>query len=124
AAQLEHLTAQLADLLPLLARHQIRPSTLVRLDLTHVLAQRLRRHTEISRDVRDRTTRLEHQPRAALQQLHRVLPHSWHDSGLLLPPGEPWHRSLRQTRDGSVWCGPLLRKPLVRELDGEARLPR
>src|SRR5439155_19469626 len=75
-------------------------ATLVRLHLTHVLPQRLRRQPEIGRHVRDRPARLEHQPRRALQQLHRVLPRSWHDR-TLLPPGGPWQRSLRQTRDGS-----------------------
>lgn len=50
------------------------PATLVRLDLAQVLPQRLRRHPQISSDMRDRPARLEHQSGAALQQLHRVLP--------------------------------------------------
>jgi hypothetical protein len=37
------------------------------LHLPHVFAQRLRRQPQISRDVRDRTTRLKHQPRRTLQ---------------------------------------------------------
>src|SRR5438105_1368341 len=36
------------------------------------------------------------------QQLLGVLPRSCHDQRLLPPPGEPWHRSLRQTPDGSA----------------------
>jgi hypothetical protein len=79
---------------------QVRTATLVRLDLAHVLPQRLRRQPQISSDMRDRTPRLEHHPRRTLQQLHRVLPRPRHDRPLL-PPSGPWQRSLRQSRDGS-----------------------
>src|SRR5690348_14506518 len=63
-----------------LSRRQIRTATLARLDPPHVLPQRLGRQPEISRDVRDRTPGLEHQPPRALQQLDRVLPRPRHDS--------------------------------------------
>jgi hypothetical protein len=46
---------------------QIRPQALIGLDLTHVTAQRLRRHAEIARDLRDRTAALDNDPRAAIK---------------------------------------------------------
>src|ERR1019366_8457528 len=98
----EVLLAQLADLLPLLARQPFTPA-LIDLDSAHVQPQRLRRETKVSRDMRDRPPRLEHQAGTAIQQLRGVLPRTWHDQTLLLPPGKTWHRSLRQNRPGSVW---------------------
>jgi hypothetical protein len=51
----------------------------------HVFAQRLGLDAQVTRDVRDRTTRLEHQLRASLQQLPTMLPRSCHDQRLLPP---------------------------------------
>ena len=73
-AKLEDLFAKRFDLLSLRRRGQIRSQTFVRLDLTHVPPQRLRRDAEIPGDLRDRPTGLEHQPGTALQQLLWVLP--------------------------------------------------
>jgi hypothetical protein len=77
--------AQLADLLALRIAQQIAAPPLVRLDAAHMQAQRLSRDTQISSDVRNRPARLEHQPRAALQQLQRVLPRSWHQRSVSSP---------------------------------------
>src|SRR5271165_3289867 len=101
-AKVRHLTAELFDLLALLDTQHVLASALVSFDLPHVLAQRLVRDAQVSSYVRDRTPGLEHQTRAALQQLLGILPRSWHARRLLPPPGEPWHRSLRQTQDGSL----------------------
>src|SRR4051795_10563967 len=44
---------------------QIRPPALIGLDLPHVTAQRLRRHAEITRNMRDGAAALDDDPRAA-----------------------------------------------------------
>src|ERR1019366_2469211 len=88
------------------------------LDAAHMQPQRLRRDTEVSSDMRDRPSRLEHQPRAAIQQLRGVLPRTWHDQRLLPPPDKAWHRNLRQTQDGSVT--PDARRRALRRNPGPA----
>jgi hypothetical protein len=56
APQLVVLPAQSPALLTLLGAQELRALTAVGLGLTRVLAQRLRTHSEIVREVRDRTT--------------------------------------------------------------------
>ena len=73
----------------------------VDLDVAHVPAQRLSREPEVISNMRDRPSWLGHQSAPAIQQLDRILPRSWHDAGLILPPGKTWHRSLRRAQDGS-----------------------
>src|ERR1017187_7966409 len=101
SAQLRNLPAEGLYLLPLVAAQNVLAPTLIRFYLAHVFAQRLGCDAQVSPNMRDRAPRLEHQPRRALEQLLGILPHSWHDRRLLLPPGKPWLRSLRQTQDGS-----------------------
>jgi len=54
-------------------------------------AQRLSRHTQVGSDMRDWPARLEHHPRAALQQLRGVLPRSRHERSV----SSPQDRTLR-----------------------------
>src|SRR5205085_9809124 len=99
---LEVLLPQALDLLPLRARRQIRPQTLVGFGLTDTLPQRLRVNPEISSNMRNRPAALQRQPDAALKQLLRVLPRSRHDSGESpLPRTASWNRGLRRNRPGS-----------------------
>src|SRR5207302_7666305 len=80
-------------LLPLLARRQIRPQTLIGHRLAHRLPQRLGVDAQIGGDVRDRPTALERQPDATLKQLLVVLPRSRHGSGgSPLPRTASWNR--------------------------------
>jgi hypothetical protein len=98
--QLIDLLAQLLDLLALRGGRQIRPQALIGLDPAHVLAQRLRGHTEITRDVRDRPARLEHHTRAAIKQLRRILASAGHQP--ILPQDvSSCPRGLSQTQPGS-----------------------
>jgi hypothetical protein len=68
-AQLGHLTAQGFDLLALLAAQHVLAPALIGFCLADVFTERLRLDAEVSRDMRDRTPRLEHQTRPAVQQL-------------------------------------------------------
>jgi hypothetical protein len=95
ATQLRDLFAQRFDLLALLAAQDVFAPALISFGLPNVFAKRLALDPEIPRDMRDRTPRLEHQARTALQQLLGILPELCHGQRLLLPPGQPWHRSLR-----------------------------
>jgi hypothetical protein len=46
-------------------------------------------YAQVPPDVRDRASGREHEPRGTLQQPLGVLPRSWHDRRLLLPPRNP-----------------------------------
>jgi hypothetical protein len=69
AAQLRNLTTQRFDLITLLAAQDVFAPALISFGLPNVFAERLALNPEIPRDVRDRTPRLEHQTRPAIQQL-------------------------------------------------------
>jgi hypothetical protein len=69
AAQLRNLTPQGFDLLTLLAAQDVFAPTLICFGLPDVFTQSLALDPEIPRDVRNRTPRLEHQTRSAIQQL-------------------------------------------------------
>src|SRR4051794_41985301 len=57
---------------------------------------------EILRDMRDRTTGLQHEPHRALAQLIRILLRGAHTAETVpLPRMKSWLRGLRQTRPGS-----------------------
>src|SRR4051812_20356570 len=73
AAQRIDLLAQRLDLLTLGRGRQTRAQALIGLHPADVLAQRLRRHAQVARDVRDRPAALDHNPSAAIKQLRRVL---------------------------------------------------
>src|SRR4051812_12585725 len=83
APQLVVLATQPTDLLALGARRQIRSRAAVSLVLTDLLAQRLRMHPEIGRDVRDRPLALQRQADASLDQLIGVLLRAGHKDGRL-----------------------------------------
>ena len=70
AAQLEVLGAQPAGSSRSCARRQIRALARVGLVLTDLLAQRLRMHPEIRRDMRDRPLALQRKPDTALESTH------------------------------------------------------
>jgi hypothetical protein len=93
---------QRLNLLTLLRAGQIRPQALIGLDLTDISTQRLRRNTEIARDMRDRTAALDDDPRAAIKQLRRILPWTAHDDAASPPSRtESSNRGLRETEPGS-----------------------
>src|SRR4051812_17336349 len=78
------------------------PLTGVRLGLAHPPTQRLAMNAEITRDVRDRSARLECQPHRALAQLVVVLAGTGHRQILDFLQDRPsWHQGLRQTQPGS-----------------------
>jgi len=74
----------------------------VGLGLAHLLAQRLRMHAEIVRDVRDRPLTLERDPNRSLHELVGIFLRSSHGSGSLSARTASWLQGLRQTRDGSA----------------------
>src|SRR3954468_11939293 len=81
APQLIVLAPQLADLLPLARRRQIRPRAVLSLSAAHTLAQHLRTDTEILGDMRDRTPGLQHEPNTPIEQFFWVLSCSGHRRG-------------------------------------------
>ena len=97
---------------------QITPLAGISLGLAHPLTQRLGVDTEISGYVRDRPAGLEHKPDAALQQLVRVLPRSWHEREFLSRGPKSSFQGLRQTRDGSP--SRQARAELLRQQAGDA----
>jgi len=68
-AQLTHLAAECLELLTLAARQLIAARAGIGLGPAHPCAQRLRADTEISRYLRDRSARLEHESHRPLTQL-------------------------------------------------------
>jgi len=81
----------------------------VRFGLANPVAKRLLMHTQIGRDMRDRTVRLEHEPNRPLAQLIRILPRCRHFQSLALRQDRSWLRGLRQTQRGSLDTGVHLR---------------
>jgi hypothetical protein len=82
-AQIVHLATKLADLFALLRAQQVGALAAVGLRLTHTLSQRLSVDAQISSDMRDRPSGLEHEPDAALHQLIGVFLRSWHEPEFL-----------------------------------------
>ena len=80
---------------PLVSTSLRRPS--FGFDSAHVLPQRLRREAQITRNMRDRAARLEHQPRRALQQLLGILPRPWHTEGSPPPRTKPRNQASATT---------------------------
>jgi hypothetical protein len=69
ATQLRDLTTQGFDLLTLLARQHVLAPNLISFDLPRLFTKRLAVDAEITRNMHDRTTRLEDQTSATVQQL-------------------------------------------------------
>src|SRR6202167_1447176 len=96
------LTAQLLDLLALLAAQQVLALALISLSAPHIFAQRLRIDAQVSGDVGNRAAGLEHKSRATLQQLLGILPRSCHNGRLSSPADETTDQNLRQNQPGSL----------------------
>jgi hypothetical protein len=90
------------DLLTLLAAQKVLALALIGFRAAHPFAQRLGINAQVSSDMSDRASGLEHQPRAALQQLLGILPRSCHARRLSFPADETTDQSLRQNQPGSV----------------------
>src|SRR6202142_251173 len=107
AAQLVVLALEPLDLLTLLRGRQIRPQTLIGLDLAHTLSQRLGRQPDVLGDMRDRPPGLQHEPHTAVDQLLGVLPWTWHRRRISSPEDRtPSFQSLRQIQASSATALP------------------
>jgi hypothetical protein len=96
------LTAQLLDLLALLAAQQVLALALISFSAPHIFAQRLRLDAQVAGDVGNRAAGLEHKSRATLQQLLGILPRSCHNGRLSSPRTKPQSdQNLRQNQPGS-----------------------